>query len=307
MVEVAMLNHEASRQDERSSRARTLLTLFGALSVTASLAVMSSLAQSLLWFKAVQWPLQWAAEAVEPWLPPMFAVQPESIVDKLHYRSWSAQYDLCTYEYDVVCQARDYWLAQAGITVLVVLMYSGWILPFGARCTRRALWRSMTIAALCVAAIPVVGQAAWTFALIVSDTVLSARAVFDPVDGCMSVIDPPLPATGPTARAGIIAGCVLAQAWITLAVARGQCRAAIADSVQVRGLCPACAYPLTGAAGARCPECGDVHVSRVEAARWAKPARYALLVLIALLLLSPFVLGCIGAAWPHAAQRWIPY
>lgn len=298
----------ATEANRWSVRALRWAPIAISLAFVAVMALAGSLLQALFWFNDVQRPIRWAACEVQPLLPPSRAAVGEG--PPTTFRSLRASYDMCTVQYDLIKQTQSYWLVHV-VGVVAVSM----LVPGASRLLRskQDLARVLTTSALAAMALPWLGQVAWTMSGVVGDAAVAATAVLDPVTGNLVSDNPPRPASGPTAHAGIIAGCILADllviVWMTRRAKRKSMQRQMADSA----LCPACGY--VSGLRAVCPECGVPRTEALSKARGDTAPRWGLIgltatgtVIVVLLLLSPFVLGWIGAALPDDSwYRLVPY
>lgn len=283
--------------------------MLGAAGVlTLVIAVLAAEAQGLMWFRPAQQPIEAAAGWIQPWLPASRAVWGEGpfpsqpvgframVVDS---GGWSTMH----------CDALNY--AQA-YGVLHLAIFIGAVMLARSTGPDRAepglsRWMlAMGLSAGAAAVLPWLGQVLWTFTGAVERAAITAVSVVDPATGNTVAENPAVPASGPFARGGIVAGCVLLDIALTWCIVSRVKRAAARCDAHCHG----CGYPRMSN-GARCPECGSTPRTSEDrgSAWWARAAlRGSFAAVIGLLLLTPFVLGWLGAALPDELWiRWVPF
>lgn len=299
-----------SAEAECGSRLRAAVLVSGSIGAALGLAVVAAEGQGLLWLARAQQPIRWAGEAVQPWLPASRAVWGEGPFPAYPagFRSLGPDAGVWSViQCDALANAQVYWLLHLAVflAAAVLVRRAG---PADAAPGLGRWARVLTVSAVFGMAIPWLGQVAWTFTGAVERAAIAAVSVVDPATGNTIADGASVPATGPFARGGIIAGCVLLDAAVSVWLIARMYRAAAARAAGDR--CAGCGYPRV-ADGARCPECGATPGGRA-AAGWRRvlPAalRGGIAALIGLLMLTPFVLGWLGAALPDAIWlRWVPF
>lgn len=294
----------------RKARLRTVLWFAAIVPAVPIIAGGASQLQSLLWFDGPQRPVAWLARQLQPIMPPSRALAgqgPFSPGELLYPRSWPWD---APYRSIADCELGDlvgtYW----PIHVIGFAFFASLAIRrarrFGVDWSDLGLPRALTLSSLVATLLPAAGQLMWTFAQTMERIQIAAVTRLDPLTGEMVAYDPSVPATGPAARAGIIVGCLLAELWILMAFTIAVARRAILASVRAHGLCPRCGYALIHAG---CPECGSTENDAVGAGHaqrlwWRLTAGAA----ITIFLLTPFVLGWIGAMLPEKLwYKWVPF
>ncbi|MCC6677185.1 MAG: hypothetical protein IT436_08575 [Phycisphaerales bacterium] len=299
-----------SAEAESGSRLRAAVLVSGSIGAALALAVVSAEGQGLLWLARAQQPIRWAGEAVQPWLPASRAVWGEGPFPAYPagFRSLGPGAGVWSMiQCDALANAQVYWLLHLAVflAAAVRVRSSG---PADAAPGLGRWARVLTISALIGMAIPWLGQIMWTFAGAVERAAIAAVSVVDPATGNTIADGASVPATGPFARGGIIAGCVLLDAAVAAWLIARMYRTEAGRGARDR--CAGCGYPRVSES-AMCPECGAAPGGST-AGGWrrflAAALRGGLAALIGLLMLTPFVLGWIGAALPDAIWlRWVPF